>query len=385
MQKTPTIPHIQRQQITTAKRIVVKVGTHVLVDKTGKPNIFRIAHLVKDLALLQQSDKEVVLVTSGAIGAGLQVLNMKRSTTTPLEDLQMAAAIGQTRLMELYQKYFHRHHCIVSQVLLTHDDLKNRRRHLNARNTMLNLLAHRVIPIVNENDVVSVDEIRLGDNDVLSALVSALIDADLLILLTTPNGVQKPTTNGKMARIPYLETIDEMVLSYAIGKSSSLSIGGMASKLKAAHMAVKAGTQVVIASGFQKAILNKIISGEDIGTLIGDKIKNKYQGRKRWIAFFHKPQGTIIIDAGAQEALLNKGKSLLPVGVKGIEENFAAGALVNIINENREIIGQGLISYSSHDVKKIMGHRAAEIADILGTKGPDEIVHRDNLTFLENL
>lgn len=385
MKKMITLPHAQRNHLTQAKRIVVKVGTHVLVDKTGKPNVFRIASLVKDLAHLHQQDREVILVTSGAIGAGLQVLNMKRSVTTPLEDLQMAAAIGQTRLMEHYHKYFHRQGCIISQVLLTHDDLKNRRRHLNARNTMLNLLRHKVIPVVNENDVVSVDEIRLGDNDVLSALVSALIDADLLILLTTPNGVQKPISNGKMARIPYLETIDETVLQYAIGKSSNLSIGGMASKLKAAHMAVKAGTQVVIASGFQKNILKKVVSGEDIGTLIGDKTKNKYQGRKRWIAFFHKPQGTLIIDAGAQEALLTRGKSLLPVGIKQVEGNFAAGALVNIVGESGQIVGQGLSSYASHDVKKIMGHRATDIIEILGIKGQDEIVHRDNLTFLEDL
>lgn len=366
-----------RQSLSQAKRIVVKAGTHVLADKNGKPSPARIRNLVSNLAALQQEGIEVVLVTSGAIGVGMQVLGMKRTASTPLSDLQMTAAVGQSHLMELYHKYFSKHKCIISQVLLTHDDLRHRQRHLNARNAMLNLLSHNIIPIVNENDVVSVDEIRVGDNDVLSALVATLIQADLLILLTTPNGFYQTLPNGKKKRIPYLETINDAVLQHAQGKSSALSTGGMSSKLQAAQMANKSGSQVVIASGFQKDVLKKVFQGEDVGTLI--EKQNAILGRKRWIAFFHRAQGEIIIDTGAATAVQQKGKSLLPVGVREVKGVFSKGALVNISTIEGINIGQGLVAYSSEEIKKIAGKHGHEIADILGSKGHDEIVHRDNM------
>lgn len=369
-----------RQILTQAKRIVVKAGTHVLADKSGKPNATRIRNLVRNIAGLQQEGIEVVLVTSGAIGVGMQVLGMRRTASTPLSDLQMTAAVGQSHLMELYHKYFTKHNCIISQVLLTHDDLRNRQRHLNARNAMLNLLNHKIIPIVNENDVVSVDEIRVGDNDVLSAMVAALIQADTLILLTTPNGFYQTLPNGKKKRIPYLETINDTVLQHAKGKSSALSIGGMASKLQAAQMANKSGSQVVIASGFQKDVLKKVMQGEDVGTLI--EKQSTIHGRKRWVAFFHRAQGELIIDNGAANAVQQKGKSLLPVGVREVKGNFTKGALVNIISIEGINIGQGLVAYSSDEIKKIAGKHGDEIAAVLGSKGHDEIVHRDNMNLM---
>lgn len=373
-----------RENLQNSQRIVVKVGTRVLVDSSGKPSTQRIASLARQLAHLQKQGREIILVTSGAVGAGMQVLAKKRTSQTSLADLQMAAAIGQIRLMELYQKHFRKNGCHVSQVLLTHDDLKHRQRHLNARNTMLNLLRHKVIPIVNENDVISVDEMRVGDNDVLSAMVTSLIDADLLILLTTPNGFLQPLPNGKSQRIPFLNAINDDILKFAIGKSDTLSTGGMSTKLKAAQTAVKSGARVVIASGRQKNILLQIMQGQDVGTLITDTNNSSpYQSRKRWIAFFHKPQGTLIIDDGAAEALRKKGKSLLPIGIHNVEGNFSEGDLVNISDNSGKIIAQGLVSYSSGEIKKIQGHHALEIIEILGRKDHDEIIHRDNLTLVD--
>jgi glutamate 5-kinase len=374
---------MQRESLKNARKIVVKVGTHILGDKTGKPNRMRIASLVRDLTTLHHEGREIILVTSGAIGTGMHVLGKKRTSTTPLPDLQMTAAIGQTRLMQLYHNYFAKGKCLISQVLLTHDDLRHRQRHLNARNAILNLLNHRVIPIVNENDVVAVDEIRVGDNDFLSAMVATLINADLLILLTSPNGFYMPNKKGKMQRVSYLETINDNVLKFAKGKTSSLSTGGMVTKLKAAKMATQTGTQVIIASGLIKGIIKKIIQGDDVGTYIGKHPKIEFNSRKRWIAFFHKPQGTLTIDLGAEKALIS-GKSLLPIGIKAVDGNFASGVLVTIQNTEGNILGQGLVSYNSNDIKKILGHRAGEIEIILGDKKHDEIIHHDNL-ILEKL
>lgn len=275
---------MQRHHLTQAKRIVVKIGTHTLANQNGKPVFARVANLVREMAELQQQGREVILVTSGAIAVGLHTLGMKRSPLTPLDELQMAAAIGQARLMELYQKHFARKHCLISQVLLTYDDLRNQNRRQNAYNTLTKLLQYKVIPIINENDVVSVDEIRVGDNDVLSSLVATLIQADVLILLTTPDGFYQIDGAGKQQRVPYIPSIDDGVLQHANGKSSAFSIGGMASKLKAAQTAVSAGANVVIACGMQKNIISRVLKGEDTGTLIGqvNSIKNLPYQQPQW-------------------------------------------------------------------------------------------------------
>lgn len=254
----------QRRLLSQAKRIVVKVGTHGLGDATGKPNLARITNLACDLSKLQQSGREVIFVTSGAIGVGMDVLKMQRTPQTALHDLQMAAAIGQPKLMHLYQQCFSQYGNFISQILLTYDDLRHPIRSQNIRATLLNLFQHKIIPVINENDVVSVDEIRLGDNDVLSAFICGLINADLLILLTTPNGLQ----NSYNERVPYLNKIDENILSLAVGKKSALSSGGMETKLKAATTANQYQTKVVIASAFEEGVISKIINGEDIGTFI---------------------------------------------------------------------------------------------------------------------
>ena len=275
-----------REHLGKAKRIVIKVGTHVLINKAGGPNVQRIAALVKDIAQLH-AHHEVILVSSGAIGTGLHTLGLKRRPTH-LPELQMAAAIGQTRLQVIYQKHFSRHQITTSQVLLTHDDLKNRVRHLNARNTLQALLARKIIPIINENDVVSVDEIKFGDNDILSSLVAALVGADMLILLTSPNGVQEPISAKRMRRIPYIAQVTHKTFSLVQPKKNALSTGGMQTKLLAAQNANRIGALTVIASGTQKNIIQKIIEGEDVGTLIGEmqNVRLIKEKRKQWIAFF---------------------------------------------------------------------------------------------------
>lgn len=368
-----------RNAFAKAKRLVIKVGTRVLVDKNGRLNQKRIASIAAQLADLRHAGKEVVLVSSGAVGAGLQVLGMKRRPTS-LPELQMAASVGQTRLLEIYSQHFSKAKCCISQVLLTHADLKHRGRHLNARNTMLKLLSHGVIPIVNENDVVSVDEIRVGDNDFLSSLVTVLIDADALIILTSPDGLRAPVTKNKTERIKYLPSVTAQAFELVTKKTEVLSTGGMETKLKAAQTAAKVGALVVIASGQQSDSIVRAMQGEDVGTLIGNKaLQTKLAKRKHWISYFHRPQGGLVVDAGAKVALQEKGKSLLPVGIKKIEGTFSAGAMVEIFNQKHELLGCGLVEYSSRDVEKIKGKSSAEIENILGFKVTDVVIHRDNL------
>lgn len=379
----PTDAHRYRQALSHAKRIVVKVGTRVLVDKNGRPNKRRIANITEQLAYFHHQGKEIVLVTSGAVGAGLQVLGMKKRPTA-LPELQMAAAVGQTKLMEIYGHYFSNASCIISQVLLTHADLKHRGRHLNARNTMLKLLSHKIIPIVNENDVVSVDEIRVGDNDILSSLVATLIDADLLILLTTPNGLLETQANQKTKRVPYISSVNAKTFELVGKKTETLSTGGMSTKLKAAQTAAKVGAFVVIASGAKSNTLLNVMEGKDVGTLIGNRVsQDKLVKRKRWISYFHKPEGELMIDDGAVNALRAKGKSLLPVGIKAVEGQFAAGSMVIIVDESHQCIGYGLVEYSSQAIQKILGKPSQAIESLIGYRVTDVVVHRDNMA-LEN-
>ena len=261
-----------REAIADARRIVVKMGSRVLVQKTGRPEMRRIGALVRELAALQNEGREVLVVTSGAIGAGMEALGMKVRPTA-LPDLQMAAAVGQSRLMARYDKLFSAGRCKVGQVLLTHDDFHHNIRLSNARRTMENMLRHRVIPIVNENDVVADEEIKadirkLGDNDLLASLVARLIRADLLIILTTVNGLQAPDESGRMHRVRYLETIDQRTFRWVFGKGSNLSTGGMATKLKAAEAVAKAGGCAVIADGRCTGIIGRVMRGEDVGTIV---------------------------------------------------------------------------------------------------------------------
>ncbi|MFH1477538.1 MAG: glutamate 5-kinase [Verrucomicrobiota bacterium] len=373
-----------RRELAQARRIVVKIGSRILVQRSGRPEMRRIRALVREIAKLRNAGREVVFVTSGAIGAGMEVLGMPRRPTN-LPELQMAAAIGQSRLMTRYDKLFARERCRIGQVLLTHDDLKHRSRHLNARNTMLTMLRAGVIPVVNENDAVAVDEIKFGDNDLLASLVVHLVDAELLILLTTTDGLREPAFSGHSRRVTFLEFVTPRVLALASGKGSALSTGGMASKLEAARAVAKTGAAVVIADGRRSGIIGKIMAGDDTGTLIrpaADQRAASLTGRKRWIAFFHKPQGALIIDDGARQAIERGGKSLLPIGIKTVNGDFETGAAVDIFSPDQTLIARGLVSYSSRDIRLIQGHRTDAIAGILGAADYEEVIHRDNMALM---
>lgn len=374
-----------RTAIGNARRIVVKIGSQVLVHGSGKAETERISSLAREMAELSSQKREVVLVTSGAIGTGMQALGMKRRPGS-LPELQMAAAVGQSRLMNQYDRLFSEEKKVIGQVLLTHDDLKHRARHVNARNTILAMLQNGVIPVINENDVVAVDEIKFGDNDLLAALVVHLIKADLLIMLTTTDGLFRPLPAGRAERVSYLSGLPGEVRKFSRGKGGEISTGGMASKLEFARIVVEtAGAFVVIADGRASGIVRRVMAGEDTGTLIVPAKKSRpgtLGGRKRWIAFFHKPKGALIIDEGACKALETGGKSLLPIGVKKVEGEFSAGAMVDVKALDKRLVARGLVSYSSRELEIIKGRRTDEISGLLGGKRADELIHRDNLVLM---
>lgn len=367
------------------RRLVIKVGSRVLVDSQGRPDIPKIEELSGEISHLHQQGYEVILVSSGAIAAGVQTLGLKDRPSN-LPDLQMAAAVGQNVLMQHYTVSFMQYGCKVGQVLLTHTDLENRERHLNARNTMLAMLRSGVIPIVNENDVVAVDEIRFGDNDVLASMVSTLVGSDLMLLLTASDGFYQMENGVMKERIPFLENVTSDTLSMAQGKGSKWSSGGMASKLEAAGYAAKAGTPVVIASGMENGTIQKILNGEDIGTLVMAENRDQpLKARKKWLAFFHRPEGSIVVDDGAKEAICSRGNSLLPAGVHQTKGRFRVGALVNIRSEDGKTIARGITAYSRDDIERIKGRHTGEISSILGECHFKEIIHRDNMVVMEML
>jgi glutamate 5-kinase len=375
---------IQRSSLASARRVVVKIGSRVLVQRTGRPDTRRLRELAGQLAALHEAGHEVILVSSGAVGAGMEALGMKKRPTT-VPDLQMAAAVGQSRLMAAYDELFDKHDIKIGQLLLTHDDLNHRLRHLNARNTMINLLAHRILPIVNENDVIAVDEIKFGDNDLLASLVAIMMEAQALILLTSVDGFRVPAGGGRTKRASVLAGVDADTLRHAAGKGSDLSTGGMASKLQSAGMALSTGIPVVIANGRVDGILKRIVRGDDVGTFIRPTKLNDRGGlplRKRWIAFFHRTRGSLTIDDGAAAALRNKGRSLLAAGIKQVEGDFQPGAVVNIITDGGQLVARGLTGYASADLRVIMGRKTSEIQQLLGARDYDEVVHRDNMVLM---
>jgi glutamate 5-kinase len=345
----------------------VKLGTGVLTDSRKQPDPVQLEQLVAQVAALRKAGKEIVLVTSGAVGAGMGALGYEKRPGD-LAELQACAAVGQSRLMATYADLFARHNLHVAQVLLTHDDLEHHERHLNARNTLVTLLGRGVVPIINENDAVSFTEIKFGDNDTLSALVASLLPADLLVILTTVDGVIENFSKANPRTIPVIEKIDATIEKLAGGTDSETAVGGMASKIQAAKIAVRSGIPLVIASGKKKNVLAKILAGENEGTLFVAH-PTKLQGRKRWIAFFHHPQGALFVDDGAKLALREKGKSLLPPGVARCEGEFAAGDVVRICDLNGTEFARGIAKFGA--------------AEVRGRKLPRvEVVHRDDLVIL---
>jgi glutamate 5-kinase len=358
---------VHREPVKAAARLVVKLGTGVLTDSRKQPDPAQLEQLVAQVAALRKAGKEIVLVTSGAVGAGMGALGYKKRPAE-LAGLQACAAVGQSRLMTIYEKLFAVHDLHVAQVLLTHDDLEHHERHLNARNTLVTLLGRGVVPIINENDAVSFTEIKFGDNDKLSALVAALLPADLLVILTTVDGVIENFGKANPKTIPLIEQIDTGLEKIARGTDSDTAVGGMASKIQAAKIVVRSGIPLVIASGRKKSVLAKILAGETEGTLFVAQ-PNKMHSRKRWIAFFHHPQGALFVDDGAKLALREKGKSLLPPGVARCEGEFAAGDVVRICDLDGTEFARGIARFDSAAV------RARKLPK-------EELVHRDDLVIL---
>lgn len=370
---------ITRRDLLQCKRIVVKVGTSTLTYANGKLNLTRMERLVRELADLHNAGKEVILVSSGAIGVGAEKMGIKAAPRT-MPDKQALAAIGQGALLHMYEKFFAEYGRIVAQVLLTRDDFMERMRYLNATNALLAILAMEVIPIINENDTVVVEEIKFGDNDTLSALVAGITDADLLIILSDVDGLydSDPRLNKAAVLQHEVTEITPEMERGAESKGSSFSSGGMATKLKAADMCMAAGIPMVIANNNIENVIRQIVNGNDIGTLFVPR-EEKMQARKRWIAFGSVPQGRLTIDDGAWSALAKRGKSLLPSGVIAVEEEFERGDVVAVITSEGAEIARGIVNYSAEEIKLIAGHKSGEISRILMAKDYDEVIHRNNL------
>lgn len=358
---------MQRASLKDCSRLVVKLGTGVVTDSRKQPDLAQLEQLAAQLARQHEAGREVVVVTSGAVGAGMGVLGFEKRPSE-LADLQACAAVGQSRLMALYAALFEKFGLQVAQVLLTHDDLRDHERHLNARNTLVTLLRRRIVPVINENDAVSFTELKFGDNDRLSALVACLLPADLLVILTSVDGVIENFGKARPRTLPVVERIDESLEKLAGGTASATSVGGMASKIQAAKIVVRAGIPLVVASGRKQDALARVLAGEEEGTLFVPQ-PGKLTGRKRWIAFFHHPKGTLYVDDGAKHALQHKGKSLLPPGISRCAGEFAAGDVVRICDLNGTEFARGISAFP-----------AAELAarQVRGA----EVVHRDNLVIL---
>ncbi len=360
------------------KRVVIKIGSGVISNTSGL-EVDRVAALSTDICHLLDRGLEVIVVSSGAISAGKGQLGITgRPQTIPQK--QAAAAIGQTQIILKYKETFQNQTHNVAQVLLTRDDLSNRRRYLNARNTVMTLLEYGVTPIINENDTVVVDEIRFGDNDNLSALVTSLVEADLLIILSDVDGLydRDPAENPQAELIPLVERITPEIEAMGGKSNGDIGVGGMNSKLKAVKRAALSGVGTVIANGRSANILSRIFSGEETGTYFLPA-QSKLTAKKHWIAFSKKPRGKLLIDEGGQRAVIKYGKSLLPSGLCGVEGGFERGDAVRLCNLNGEEFARGVISYSLAETLQIMGKQSSEIETILGYKYRDEVVCRDNL------
>ena len=361
-----------------AKRLVVKVGSNVLTEDHGL-NLKAIRSISRQICRLIDSGLEVILISSGAMASGVKKIGLdKRPDEIPKR--QAIAAVGQAGLIMEYEKAFARYHKKVAQILLTGDDLNNRRRYLNARNTLCMLLSWQVVPIINENDTVMIEEIQFGDNDNLAAMITLLMDADILVNLTDIDGLytKNPRKYPDAELIPLVSTIRENIVKVAGDIPGPLGTGGMLSKINAARKVTASGIPMVIANGDKPDILIKLFSGKEIGTFFVSK-KKKLKSRKCWIAFTLKPKGAIRIDDGAALAILNRGKSLLPSGIVHVEGEFNVGAPVEFKNGDNETLGTGLVNYSSADIRKIMGFKSSQIKKILGHKPYDDVIHRDNL------
>jgi glutamate 5-kinase len=377
---------LRQEILAKANRIVVKLGTGLLTDAQNHLSLEHIEALVAQVAALHQQKKQIIIVSSGAIGAGMAELGLKQRPKR-LDELQAAAAIGQSKLMAVYDKLFGKFGITVAQVLLTHDDLKDRARHLNAHNTLVTLLAHGAVPIINENDTVSVDEIKFGDNDRLAALVAALIDADLLVILSHVDGLlqrvvgrvpprgaeasittQTPPEGRRPTADFVIHTVTKITHEIELlagGTDRATSVGGMKSKIDAAKIVTRAGIPLIIANGERANVVRDMLAAEEVGTIFLSHA-DKLASRKRWIAFFQHPVGTVVVDDGAKQALCANGKSLLAKGIVSTDGKFGAGDLVSICGKNEVEFARGLTKVACIQIKSATG----------------VVIHRDDMVIL---
>ena len=371
----------ERKKIKATRRWVIKIGSALITDNGCGLKHDVLDNWVNQISALNERGIDIVIVSSGAVAEGLTRLGWKDRPNV-VSKLQAAAAVGQMGLIQAYEVCFQKYNKRTAQVLLTHDDIADRARYLNARTSLNTLLQLNVIPIVNENDTVATDEIRFGDNDTLAALVANLIDAELLILLTDQKGLytSDPRINESAEFVEKAEANDPQLISYA-GESNTQGRGGMRTKLKAASIAAKSNTDTIIASGNEKLILIKIADGNLVGTLLTTP-KETLSARKQWLANQSHVKGTITIDNGAEKALESSGKSLLPIGVKSIIGEFKRGEMVSCINESGKEIARGLSNYNSTQARLIIGKSSKDIQKLLDCADEDEIIHRDNMILL---
>lgn len=368
-------------QPNISQRVIVKVGTSVLTGGTPRLNPQRMLHIVQQTAQLHQAGHEVILVSSGAVAAGRERLNFPDfGRSMPAK--QMLSAVGQSRLMHQYSALYDIFDIVVGQVLLTRDDLSNRTRFLNARDTLLTLLDKRIIPIINENDTTATHEIRVGDNDNLSALVATLVEADTLIILTDQPGLftADPRHDKDAQLIERVERVDATTWALAGDSVSGLGTGGMVTKLQAAQLATRSGITTIIAGGTEPDALRRIVAGDSVGTRF-EAVSNPMESRKRWL-LVEKTRGKIRIDAGAERKVLTGGASLLPVGITQVEAEFTRGMTIAIIAPDGREIAHGVTSYDSDDIRKLQGMKSVKIAELLGYSYGDAIIHRNNMVLL---
>ncbi|MCP4162339.1 MAG: glutamate 5-kinase [Deltaproteobacteria bacterium] len=370
---------LTEKYIDNAKRIIVKIGSGVLTEDNGlnKKVIKSISTQINKIS--SESCKEIILVSSGAQACGVKKVGLKKRPSQ-IPERQAVSAIGQAGLILEYEKAFAKYDKNVAQVLLTSDDLSSRKRYLNARNTLNTLLSWKILPIINENDTVVTDEIKFGDNDNLSAMIALLLDADLLVNLTDIEGVytKDPRVHSDAELISQVKTISKNIEKNAGETPGALGTGGMLSKIKAAKKVNSAGIPMIIAMGTKKDILLDIINGKEPGTFFIPK-KDRLASRKCWIAFNLKPQGRVMLDSGAEKAIIKNGKSILAIGITEVEGEFGIGAAVEFVGSEKKILGVGLVNYSSKDIRNIKRLSSSQIKDRLGYKPYDEVIHRDNM------
>lgn len=369
--------------LQSAKRVVVKVGSAVLTGENGLHQK-TLESLAAEIAFLREVGLEVVLVSSGAVAVGRQKLGLVQPKLS-LQEKQAAASIGQSGLMQSYEQVFAAKGIHVSQILLTHDDLAHRNRFLNIRSTFSTLFEWNVLPIVNENDTVSAEELQFGDNDTLGALITNLIEADIFICLTDVDSLYttNPQTDPKAIALHTVPKIDDAIINMAGNSGSSLGTGGMRSKILAARMVAARGGHSFIGPGRRPGVIRSLFEGELLGTFfLPNEEKMKLHSRKHWIAYVLRPKGYLILDDGACRAVKREGASLLPIGVVEVQGHFHVGDAVHCLNKKGTPVAAGLVSYSSDDVATISGHQSKDIEGLLGIKGEDVVIHRDNLVRL---